>query len=95
MKQISSKHDGQYIYQVNKQRVIITKALPAEQMSIVATLSYADQPFTPTELFLDKTHLVVIGTSFTNIGVNASSPIKSDAKRFMPITIKSHQKPSL
>ncbi|MEX2461862.1 MAG: beta-propeller domain-containing protein [Paenibacillaceae bacterium] len=79
------KTDGQYIYQVNKQRIIIAKASPAEQLSIVTTLPFTDQSFTPTEIYLDDTRLVVIGTSYAKMGYNEPTAIKSEAKRLMPI----------
>lgn len=55
------KTDGNYIYQVNKERIVISKAYPPEQMSIVSTLNYTDKAFSPTEIYVDDTALVVIG----------------------------------
>ncbi|QGQ97464.1 hypothetical protein EHS13_22530 [Paenibacillus psychroresistens] len=79
------KTDGQYIYQVNKQRIIVTKALPAEEMKVVATLPFTEQQFMPTELYLDETRLIVIGTSYNNIAISAPNSIQADSKRLMPI----------
>jgi inhibitor of cysteine peptidase len=77
------KTDGEYIYQVNKQRIIIAKASPVEQLKVTATLPFADHQFTPTELYLDETHLVVIG--FSNHGDNSTIVEQSHAKRLTPI----------
>jgi inhibitor of cysteine peptidase len=57
------KTDGQYIYQVNNQRVIIAKAYPAEDMKVVKILDFTGKNLSPRELFVDENHLVVIGSS--------------------------------
>lgn len=57
------KTDGSYIYQVNRERIIIAKAYPPENMSIISTLDYADKSFSPTEIYVDNTYLVVIGST--------------------------------
>ncbi|HWJ03584.1 MAG TPA: beta-propeller domain-containing protein [Verrucomicrobiae bacterium] len=54
------KTDGKYIYQVNNRRVLITKAFPAAEMQVVNTLSF-DANFIPFELYVDASHLVVLG----------------------------------
>lgn len=58
------KTDGQYIYQVNRDRVIVTSAVPADNMSVVGTVYVDDRNFYPRELYVDDRHLVVIGTTF-------------------------------
>jgi uncharacterized secreted protein with C-terminal beta-propeller domain len=55
------KTDGTYIYQVNKQRVIIARAFPAENLKVVSRVDFADDKFRPQEIYVDKQHLVVIG----------------------------------
>ncbi|MDD4334823.1 MAG: beta-propeller domain-containing protein, partial [Desulfotomaculaceae bacterium] len=57
------KTDGNYIYQVNKERIVIAKAYPPGEMSVVSTLNYADKEFSPAEIYVDDTHLVVIGSA--------------------------------
>lgn len=57
------KTDGEYLYHVNKQRVLITKAYPAAELQVVSTLTFAEQDFSPEELYLDEQYLVVIGRS--------------------------------
>ncbi|MDD4048603.1 MAG: beta-propeller domain-containing protein [Clostridia bacterium] len=60
------KTDGEYIYQVNKGRVIVCKAYPAEEMEVVSTLDFTDENYQPQEIYIDKKYLVVIGTSRHN-----------------------------
>jgi inhibitor of cysteine peptidase len=55
------KTDGEYIYQVNKERVIILKAYPAEEMEVVSVLDFTKEDFHPLELYVDEQFLVVIG----------------------------------
>ncbi|MGE4282279.1 MAG: beta-propeller domain-containing protein [Clostridia bacterium] len=61
------KTDGEYIYQVNKQRIVIAKAYPANEMKVVGTLSYDGENFNPIELYLDDKHLVVIGSAYKEV----------------------------
>lgn len=60
------KTDGEYIYQVNNQRVIVCKAYPDDQLEVTSILDFANKSFTPQELYLDKDTLVVIGSSYDN-----------------------------
>ncbi|CAG9622037.1 beta-propeller domain-containing protein [Sutcliffiella rhizosphaerae] len=53
------KTDGTYIYQATDQKLKITKAEPAGEMSVLTELSYRD--FYPMQLFLDGDQLIVIG----------------------------------
>ncbi|MGE5416574.1 MAG: beta-propeller domain-containing protein [Acidobacteriota bacterium] len=57
------KTDGQYIYQVNKNRVLIIKATPPNKMEIMASADFTGQNFYPQELYVDSNRLVVIGAS--------------------------------
>jgi len=57
------KTDGEYIYQVKNNQVVITKAYPADEMKVVKVIDYDDPNFRPNELFIDGQHLLVIGQS--------------------------------
>lgn len=57
------KTDGQYLYQVNRGRIIIARAYPPEQMKVCSTVTFNDQNFNPQEIYVDEKHLVVIGSS--------------------------------
>ncbi|MDF2726172.1 MAG: hypothetical protein K0Q59_5850, partial [Paenibacillus sp.] len=66
------KTDGAYLYQVNKDRIVITQAVPAAEMKVASVISFSGATFRPTELYVDDSHLVVIGT--TNRSIPGSSP---------------------
>ncbi|HOJ10853.1 MAG TPA: beta-propeller domain-containing protein [Clostridiales bacterium] len=58
------KTDGKYIYQVNRDRIVIAKAYPAEEMKIESIISFNDAEFYPQEMYLHGNKLVVIGNSY-------------------------------
>ncbi|OXM84154.1 beta-propeller domain-containing protein [Paenibacillus rigui] len=57
------KTDGTYIYQVNRNRVIITEAYPADRMKVVQALTFEDVNFRAAELYIDDKQMVVIGST--------------------------------
>jgi len=57
------KTDGEYIYQVNRQGVVIIKAYPADKMKIAGNISFHEEDFVPQELYLHGDKLIVTGTS--------------------------------
>ncbi|ACA59655.1 beta-propeller domain-containing protein [Candidatus Desulforudis audaxviator] len=57
------KTDGRYIFQVNKQRVMMIRAYPHREMAVKKVIEFADEWFNPLEIYLDAEHLVVVGTS--------------------------------
>lgn len=57
------KTDGDFIYQVNRNRVIVTKAAPTDQMKVVSTVTFDDPHFHARELYIDEKRMVVIGTT--------------------------------
>ena len=57
------KTDGKYIYQVRGNVVTIFDAYPAAQLNVVTTITFTDEGFVPSELYLDGSRLVVIGRS--------------------------------
>lgn len=63
------KTDGDFIYQVNKQRVVVTKVDSPENMKIFSILDYTDKNIIPQEIYLDGQKLVVIGSSYSNIPI--------------------------
>lgn len=85
------KTDGRYIYQVNRQRIVIAEALPADRMNIVSTIEFEQgderkqqQQFTPQEMYIDDKHLVVIGNAFRHtVMTDPAAGIMPDAKRLM------------
>lgn len=74
------KNDGEYIYAVNRERVLLVKAFPDSALAITSTLSFASE-FWPLEVFIDTNRLVVIGSSYRTEGVER-------AFYFSPGTVK-------
>lgn len=60
------KTDGEYIYQVNGQRVIIARAYPPEKMEVINTVGFPDENFTPAEIYVDQKYLAIIGNTYYN-----------------------------
>jgi inhibitor of cysteine peptidase len=58
------KTDGQYIYQVNQGDIVITKAVPADQMEVISTIDFDEKTFTPAEIYVDDSYLVAIGSMY-------------------------------
>jgi uncharacterized secreted protein with C-terminal beta-propeller domain len=59
------KTDGTYIYQVNRERVIIARAAPPAEMEVISVLNYTGKDFSPQEMYVDDSHMVVIGSTRT------------------------------
>ncbi|MHB8984798.1 MAG: beta-propeller domain-containing protein [Eubacteriales bacterium] len=57
------KTDGSYIYQVNRERIVISRAYPAEDMKVVSTLDFSRKSYSPQEMYVDDKYLVVIGSA--------------------------------
>lgn len=64
------KTDGEYIYQVNGQRIVIAKINPAQEMSVTSIISRPKEQFNPIDMFVDGNKLVV----FANIVKNYDEP---------------------
>ena len=58
------KTDGEYIYKISRNKIVIAKAYPVEEMKVVSTLNYESQNFNPVEMYVDDKHLVVIGNNY-------------------------------
>ncbi|MEI7026378.1 beta-propeller domain-containing protein [Paenibacillus sp. y28] len=58
------KTDGQFLYQLNRERLIITSAVPANQMKVASMIHFGEKlPLYPQELYVDGNRLLVIGSS--------------------------------
>lgn len=91
------KTDGKYIYTVNKQRIVVTEAYPAEQMKVLSILDFPssqDTQFQPNEIYVDDQHLIVIGQSYqtfqndtvvpSNVSSNQGANIM-EKRRILPV----------
>ncbi|RJX17790.1 MAG: hypothetical protein C4575_11800 [Desulforudis sp.] len=58
------KTDGEYIYQVNNRRVLIIRAHPSDSMTVKKVIEFPDAGFNPRDIYVDREHLVVVGTSY-------------------------------
>ncbi|MCR6544581.1 beta-propeller domain-containing protein [Dehalobacterium formicoaceticum] len=78
------KTDGTYIYQVNNNRVVITRAVPAEKMAVTDIINFTAGEFSPQELYVDDKHMVVIGSSYDNRPM-AKPGISEDIRIYPPM----------
>ena len=63
------KTDGEYIYQVNNERIVIAKIYPSNEMKIEKIIKLAEENLYPVELYVDTERLIVIGSSNNNIPI--------------------------
>jgi len=63
------KTDGEYIYQVNNDRIVVAKAYPADEMQITGIVDFTDDNFTPQEMYLSGNFLIAIGSSYEKVDV--------------------------
>lgn len=77
------KTDGNYIYYVTNQKIVIVDAKNPSALKVVNTIKYENienNNFNPTEMFLDKNTLTVIGNTF---GYMNAVPYETNS-RMMP-----------
>ncbi|OPZ89544.1 MAG: Beta propeller domain protein [Firmicutes bacterium ADurb.Bin419] len=77
------KTDGQYIYQVNNDRIVVAKAYPADKMDIMSILDFTDDNFTPQEIYLSGDLLVSIGSYYENSDVAEPYQKAADEKMYI------------
>ncbi len=77
------KTDGQYIFQVNKNRIQVIKAVPADKMRVINTIKFTDTDFTPVDLYLDGDNLIVIGNSYQQIPVYYENQPQIQSKKML------------
>ncbi len=63
------KTDGEFIFYVNNNRIIVAKAFPPGQMAVVDEITYEGDTFRPREVYLDSKHLIVIGERMMDIPI--------------------------
>lgn len=72
------KTDGENIYQVVDGKVNVISAKSAEKMDHIATIQF-QQSFSPSQLFLDKGRLLIIGHSYNYDPKEANKKIAADS----------------
>ena len=55
------KTDGKYIYYIAENKVVIIDIKKQEELNKVAEISYTNEDFTPSELYINENKLIVIG----------------------------------
>jgi inhibitor of cysteine peptidase len=82
------KTDGEYIYQVNRQRIVIVKAYPSEKMKVESITSFNEMNFNPVEMYIHGDKLVVIGNSYVNYIVPQKHIEEKDTRKSNGLTEK-------
>lgn len=86
------KTDGKYIYTVNKQRIVVTQAYPADQMKVLSILDFPknqDSQFQPSEIYEDDKHLIVLGNSYQNYKTAPYNESDGVTKKKMILPVRS------
>ncbi|MCL6456747.1 MAG: beta-propeller domain-containing protein [Gorillibacterium sp.] len=80
------KTDGNYIYQVNQQRIAIISTTPGTDMKLASMISF-EQRISPQELYVDGDSLVVIAESYQEQAFNSSvqDPAIQSKRRILPL----------
>ncbi|MBC8080467.1 MAG: beta-propeller domain-containing protein [Gorillibacterium sp.] len=76
------KTDGNYVYQVNQQRVAIISANPASAMKLTSMILFEKQ-VSPRELYIDGDSLVVIASSYPDQQIEPDDKPGIQSKRMM------------
>ncbi len=61
------KTDGEYIYYLKDDTVKVVRAYPADQMVELSEITFGDDAFWGTDMYLDGDKLVVLGSSWGNL----------------------------
>ena len=88
------KTDGEYIYSIHGNDVVITKAYPAEEMKVVSKIEMKD---TPSEIFITESKLIVFGQKsyYSQIAI-PEMPVFYSPKSFVKVyDITDKQNPKL
>ncbi len=63
------KTDGEYLYKVNNENIVIAKIYPSDNMKLIETIKLGEEKLKPLELYVDEERLLVIGTSINDIPI--------------------------
>jgi uncharacterized secreted protein with C-terminal beta-propeller domain len=62
------KTDGEYIYKVNKGKIVVVKAYPEENMGVISSIGFSDEKAYPIELYIDRKYMTVVASSTNSSG---------------------------
>lgn len=60
------KTDGNYIYYISSEKIVIVDAKNSNDLKIVSEINYEEDNFYPSELYINNNKLIVIGESINN-----------------------------
>lgn len=60
------KTDGNYIYYISSEKIVIVDAKNSNDLKIVSEINYEEDNFYPSELYINNNKLIVIGESSNN-----------------------------
>ncbi len=72
------KTDGEYIYQINRNRILVVRAKPADAMEVVSILKFDEANFAPQEIYLDDQNLIVIGNAYNQVPIAYEDAVKAE-----------------
>ena len=75
------KTDGEYLYQVKDDEVIIVKAYPSSELKVMARIPVKERP---REMYIDHNRLILIQNPAVYRDYPLPEPMESSAKRLMP-----------
>jgi inhibitor of cysteine peptidase len=78
------KIDGDYLYILKNQSVRIVKTTPASSMKEVANLKLSTENFSPSNLYLDGTKMVVMGSTWEQIPYPRPIPMMDSMMKIAP-----------
>lgn len=77
------KTDGSYIYQINNGALVITRAVPADQMKLMARISFDQSSFNPSDFYVADNKLVLLGSGWNEPGPLPVPQAKMSADMYM------------
>jgi len=94
------KTDGNYIYYITNDKVIIVNSQDEKDLKIVSEIEYKDNNFNPRELFIAENKLIVIGNLYennskSNVLVESMYPISNQMTVAKIYKTENKEKPEL
>ncbi len=92
-----AKTDGEYLYQIANQNIVISKIYPADDMEVVKNIPFGQDgnysDFSPIELYIDDNYLVAIGSTNYHFAVpDMKETERSETKIYPPVGFSSSVK---
>ncbi len=75
------KNDGEYLYQVRNNEILLVKAYPATELSVKSRIQLSESP---QDIFIDDNRLVVISNDYSGYPYQYENGIVSDLKIMPP-----------